>query len=224
MPKGDIVSPNSQQAWFYSDEVKRHFFEPKNFLSDKEESAYAKASMGMVGAPACCDAMRVWIRVTKDEKGEERVTDFKWRTFGCASAIASTSALSEIVTENGGMTVDQALKLKPQDILERLGGLPNRKIHCSVLGDKALRAAINDYFKKTSQFDRVIVEQGRIVDQNTKTTDQDIEEAVLEGALTLEAVQEKTKVGIGDPSCLPEVEQLIRFYKEKHFGHNQTTL
>lgn len=216
--QGDIVSHNKKDSWFYSDEVKRHFFEPKNFLADGEDAAYGDACMGMVGSPACGDAMRVWIRVKKNEDGTERIFDFKWRTFGCASAIASTSMLSVMVTENGGITVNQALAIKPQDIMDRLGGLPARKVHCSVLGDKALRAALNDYFKKSGQFDRIIIESGRMIDATVKVTDHDIEEAVLDGADTLEKLQEKTKVGLGDSSCLPEVEELLRFYREKHFG------
>ena len=116
------------------------------------------------------------------------------------------------------MKIDKALQIRPQDILKRLGGLPDRKIHCSVLGDKALRAALNDWFKKTKQFSRIVVDGRQIIDPGTLTTEADIEEAVLEGATTLEAVQKRTKVGIGFPECLPEVEQLIRFYKEKYFG------
>ncbi len=213
--QGDIVAPTKDKGWFYTDTVKDHFFHPQNFLDGE---ICPDSYMGLVGSPACGDAMKVWIHVTKDKDGLERITDFKWKTFGCASAIASTSMLSVMVTENGGLTVDEALQLRPQDIMERLGGLPNRKIHCSVLGDKALRSAINDYFKKTGQYDRVVVEQGRLIDKVVKVTDHDIEEAVLEGADTLEKVQQKTKVGTGDPTCLPEVEQLIRFYKEKYFG------
>ncbi len=102
--------------------------------------------------------------------------------------------------------------------MKRLGGLPDRKIHCSVLGDKALRTALNDWFRKTKQFSRIVVDGKQILDPNTKTTEADIEEAVLEGATTLLAVQKRTKVGIGYPSCLPKVEQLIRFYREKYFG------
>lgn len=216
--KGDVVAASKTQGWFYSDVVKEHFFHPKNFLED--EAAYKGAYLGMVGSPACGDAMKIWIRVEKAADGIERITDLKWKTFGCGSAIASTSMLSVMVTENGGMSVDDALKLRPQDILLRLGGLPARKIHCSVLGDKALRAAINDYFRQTGQTGRIVVEQGRLIDEETKVTDHDIEEAVLDGADTLEKVQAKLKVGIGNPSCLPEVENLIRFYKEKYFGRN----
>ena len=87
-----------------------------------------------------------------------------------------------------------------------------------MLGDKALRSALNDYFRKSGQPSRINVEQGRIIDKVLKITDHDIEEAVLEGADTLEKLQQKTKVGTGDPSCIPEVEQLLRFYTEKYYG------
>lgn len=214
--KGDVVAPTKEKGWFYTDTVKEHFFSPKNFLDDEE--GYEGAYLGMVGSPACGDAMKVWLKIEKDADGAERIKDFKWKTFGCASAIASTSMLSVMVTENDGMLVEEALKLRPQDIMGRLGGLPARKVHCSVLGDKALRSAINDYFRKSEQHDRVEVEHGRIIDKVLKITDHDIEEAVLEGADTLEKLQAKTKIGTGDPSCVPEVEQLLRFYKEKYFG------
>ncbi len=210
----DVTSRDAKQKWVYTETVKDHFFHPRNFMDDEE--SYQADGMGMVGSPACGDMMKIWIKV---DPATERITDLKWQTFGCASAIASTSMMSVIVTENGGMTIEDARKLKPQDIMERLGGLPLRKVHCSVLGDKALRSAINDYLRKTNQDARVEVEHGRLVDSVVKVTDHDIEEAVLDGAWTLDAVQRRTKVGTGDPSCIPEVEQLIRFYREKHFGN-----
>jgi len=214
--KGDVVAPTKEKGWFYTDTVKDHFFHPKNFLED--EAGYGDAYLGMVGSPACGDAMKVWLKIDKEVDGTERIKDFKWKTFGCASAIASTSMLSVMVTENGGMPIEAALALRPQDIMERLGGLPARKVHCSVLGDKALRSAVMDYYRKSGQVDKVEVEAGRLIDKVLKITDHDIEEAVLEGADTLEKVQARTKVGTGDPSCIPEVENLIRFYKEKYFG------
>lgn len=213
--KGDVVASTKEKGWFYTDTVKEHFFHPKNFLEN--EAGYGDAYLGMVGSPACGDAMKVYLKIEKDTDGVERIKDFKWKTFGCASAIAATSMLSVMVTENGGMLLEDALKLRPQDIMLRLGGLPARKVHCSVLGDKALRSAVNDYYRKTGQIDKIVVEAGRMIDHVLKITDQDIEEAVLEGADTLEKVQARTKVGIGDPSCIPEVENLIRFYKEKYF-------
>lgn len=215
--QSDVVGAGKAagQGWFYTDAVKEHFFRPKNFMEDGLEDEYKDAAMGMVGSPACGDAMKIWIKV---EPTTQRITDLKWKTFGCASAIASTSMMSVIVTENGGVTLDEARKLRPQDIMTRLGGLPARKVHCSVLGDKALRAAINDWFRKHGLTDKIEVEQGRIIDPETKVTDHDIEEAVLDGKDTLEKVQAALKVGIGNPKCIPEVEQLIRFYKEKYFG------
>ncbi len=212
---GDVVGAGSQtnKGWFYSDAVKEHFFHPKNFMENEDD--YTDAAMGMVGSPACGDAMKIWIKV---DPTTDRVSDLKWKTFGCGSAIASTSMMSVMVTENGGLTLDEARQLRPQNIMERLGGLPARKVHCSVLGDKALRAAINDWYRKHNLPEKIEIETGRIIDKVLKITDHDIEEAVLDGADTLEKVQNKTKVGTGDPSCIPEVENLIRFYKDKYFG------
>ncbi len=212
--KGDVASADGSESWFYTPQVKEHFFNPKNFVMGEEDmSAYN--AIGKVGSPACGDELRVWMKVDTET---ERVQDFRWKTFGCGSAIASTSMASVMVTENGGMTLEEARKLKPQDIMERLGGLPTRKFHCSVLCDKALRDAINDYYRRTDQFDKIVVAAKRIVDPVSKVTDHDIEEAVLDGATTLEKVQQRTKVGIGNPTCLPAVEELIRFYREKYFG------
>ncbi len=211
--KGDVTSHDKTQSWFYSDIVKDHFFNPRNFMHDDVDEAQFNA-MGKVGSPACGDELRIWMKVDPDS---ETILDFRWKTFGCGSAIASTSMASVVVTENGGMTLAEARKLKPQDIMERLGGLPARKFHCSVLCDKALRDAINDYYRQSSQFDKIQTEAKRVIDPVSKVTDKDIEEAVLEGANTLELVQQKTKVGIGNPGCLPAVEELIRFYKEKYF-------
>lgn len=211
----DVTSKDKKQSWFYSDIVKDHFFHPRNFIEDDEIDETRFNAIGKVGSPACGDELRVWLKI---DQHTERIIEFKWRTFGCGSAIASTSMASVIVTENGGMTLDQARKLKPQDIIEKLGGLPARKFHCSVLCDKALRDAINDYYRRTNQFDKIIAEASRVIDNVAKVTDHDIEEAVLEGAQTIEQVQQKTKVGIGNPGCLPAVEELIRFYKEKYFG------
>jgi len=212
--KADVVNKYAGGSWAYTQIVKDHFFKPRNFLPGDIKTAKYDAE-GLVGSPACGDVMRVWLKI--DPK-TDKIKQFKWRTFGCASAVAATSMLSVMVTEKGGMKIEKALKIRPQDIMKRLGGLPNRKIHCSVLGDKALLCAVNNWFKKTGQLDRVIIEGGRLIDPATKVTEADIEEAVLEGAVTLLAVQKRTKVGIGNPACIPQVEDLIRFYKEKYFG------
>ena len=127
-------------GWLYSDIVKEHFFHPQNFLIDDEK--YESDGVGTVGSPACGDMMIVWIKV---DKNSQKIKECKWRTFGCASAIASTSIMSVMVTENGGMRLTEALELKPEQIIEHLGGLPDRKFHCSVLGQEALKNAVNDY-------------------------------------------------------------------------------
>ena len=214
----DVQSKVQANKWFYSDEVKNHFFHPRNFLrTEKEVKKYEKEcdGFGQVGSPACGDMMRMWLKI---DKKKDKIIECKWQTFGCASAIGSTSALSVMLTKNGGMKIDKALKIKPQDIVKELGGLPNRKFHCSVLGDKALREALNDYFRKTSQNDRIQTGGAKIIDKVLKITDKDIEEAVLQGAQTLEDVQKKTKIGTQDKSCLTEVKELIKFYNEKYFG------
>lgn len=127
-------------GWLYSEVVKDHFFKPRNLLLD--EATYVADGIGIVGSPACGDMMALWIKV---DTGGKRITECKWRTFGCASAIASTSMLSVMVTENGGMPLSRAKRLTPESIIDRLGGLPDRKYHCSVLGHLALREAIKDY-------------------------------------------------------------------------------
>ncbi|MDP2685489.1 MAG: iron-sulfur cluster assembly scaffold protein [bacterium] len=145
MTKQAKIQQHDGTKWLYSDIVKDHFFNPRNIMTVGEEDKFKADGMGRVGSPACGDEMVIWIKV--DPK-TEKITDLRWQTFGCGSAIASTSMLSEIVMEKGGMKIDEASKIKPQDITERLGGLPPRKIHCSVLGDQALQKAIEDYQKR----------------------------------------------------------------------------
>lgn len=136
--------------WFYTKEVKKNFMEPKNFLK-KESEIKGFSGYGKVGNIKCGDLMEMWIKVKAD-----KIKDVKWRTFGCASAIASTSMLSVMLKEKGGMKLEKALKLTGKDIMDRLGGLPAIKIHCSILGDQALRAAIYDYKEKNNRKDLAI--------------------------------------------------------------------
>lgn len=132
--------------WLYSETVRDHFFNPRNLLID--DANYEADGIGVVGSPACGDMMAVWIRV---DKKTEHITECKWRTFGCGSAIASTSMMSVIATENGGMPLARAKRMTPETIIERLGGLPDRKYHCSVLGHQALREAIHDYEQSSNR-------------------------------------------------------------------------
>ena len=146
------------KEWIYSETVKDHFFHPRNILLTEQKPEDFDAE-GTVGNPSCGDVMKMWLKINAKTS---RIKDIKWRTFGCASAIASTSMFSEMLLEKRGLILEDALKITPQDIMKRLGGLPERKIHCSVLGDKALREAINDYFRKTKQSERIKEEGTKI--------------------------------------------------------------
>ena len=213
--KADVINQYTGESWYYSDTVKDHFFHPRNLLLKNPKKGEFDAE-GIVGAPQCGDLMKMWIKI---DKKTDKIKNLKWQTFGCASAIASTSMFSVMVTENGGMKLDKAFKIKPQDIMKRLGGLPARKFHCSVLADKAFRKAVNNYFRNTRQYDRIIIEGSKVIDKRLNITDKDIEDAVLEGATDLEGVQKKLKVGVGfDKDSLQKIEELIRFYKEKYYG------
>ena len=127
------------QDWVYSDIVKDHFLNPRNFLMG-DESKFDYDAVGLVGNPICGDQMKMFIKVKND-----RIEDVRWKTYGCASAIASTSALSEIAK---GKTLDEALAITAEDIDEYLGKLPKHKFHCSILGHDALKDAINNYRSK----------------------------------------------------------------------------
>lgn len=201
----------------YTDELMDHFSNPRNILKTSEEE-YQADGVGQVGNPQCGDMMKVWIKV---DKNEDRIVDLKWKTFGCASAIGSTSVMSEMVVENEGMKVDEALNLTPQAIMDRVGGLPSIKIHCSVLGDKALTAAINDYLKKSDQLDRVEEVKAKTICNCLNVTDHEIEENVLDGVEDFETLQEKTKIATGCGGCREEAEMIFKQYRKKYFSEKR---
>lgn len=128
-----------EQDWIYSETVKDHFLNPRNFLMG-DEANFEYDAMGLVGNPICGDQMKMYIKVR-----DGKIVDVKWKTYGCASAIASTSALSEIAK---GKTLNEALEIKAEDIDDYLGKLPKHKFHCSVLGHDALKDAIEKYREK----------------------------------------------------------------------------
>ena len=122
----------------YSDKVIDHYENPRNVGSMSKEDA--DVGTGLVGAPACGDVMRLQIKVTDDG----RIEDAKFKTYGCGSAIASSSLVTEWIK---GRTIEEALAIKNTDIVEHLS-LPPVKIHCSVLAEDAIKAAIEDYKSK----------------------------------------------------------------------------
>lgn len=209
MPNKDDKNPDiktDQEAQFYSDTLKKHFFDPKNFIK-KEEPEFEWNGVGEVGSPACGDVMRFWLQIDPET---EKIKKCGWKTFGCGSAIASTSVLSEMIKE---MSIKKALQIKPQDIKEKLGGMPKVKVHCSVLGDRALESAINDYFVNTAQHDRLTKKGETIIDPETATIQKEIKKAAKKG-LSFEELQEQTKVGVGDEQIKKKAQKIFEHYKE----------
>lgn len=129
--------------WVYSAIIKDHFMKPRGFLLGEPKEGEFDA-YGEVGSFACGDIIKVWIKV---DKKTEKIKNFKWQTWGCATAIASASAFAEMVMKNDGMKIEEAMNIKPKDIAEYLGGLPARKFHCSILADKAFKKAVENYRK-----------------------------------------------------------------------------
>jgi len=185
--------------WLYSNTVKDHFTHPRNVLMD-EESSFLSDGRGQAGNIKCGDQMLMLLRIKDDI-----ITDVRWKTYGCASAIASTSMLSEIIK---GMNISDAYKIKPEDLVAKLGGLPEYKIHCSVLGDKALRAAIDDYLAKHGRSGE-LKEEATEICHCLGITDKDIEDAFQKGARTWEQLQQATKIGTGCGGCKEKAMELL---------------
>ncbi len=126
----------------YSSETLEHFQNPRNYGRMDDPDA-----VGLAGNPVCGDVMKIYLKIGKNDEGEEIIKDIKFETFGCVAAISVSSSLTEIAK---GKTLKEALKISNQAIVESLGGLPPAKIHCSVLGEEALGKAIEDYQSKNN--------------------------------------------------------------------------
>ncbi len=182
--------------WDYTDKVKDHFRNPRNVGVIENPDG-----VGEVGSLACGDALKLTFKL--DEK-KERIIDVKFQTFGCASAIASSSALTEIVK---GMTLEEASKVTNQDIAEYLGGLPEQKMHCSVMGREALEMAIENY--RTGKTAKKELE-GRVVCTCFGVTENEIERVVRENHLTtVDDVTNYCKAGGGCGGCKGEIAKII---------------
>jgi NifU-like protein len=186
--------------WDYTDKVKDHFFNPRNVgVIEKPDG------VGEVGSLACGDALKLMFKLDENK----RIADVKFQTFGCASAIASSSALTEILK---GKTLEEAKKVTNQDIADYLGGLPEQKMHCSVMGREALLAAI-DNFRTGNTTERKL--DGNVVCECFGVTDKEIERAIRDNKLTtLEQVTHFTKAGGGCGGCHEKIEEILKRVRE----------
>ena len=187
--------------WDYTDRVMDHFRNPRNVGTIKDPDG-----VGEVGSLACGDALKLTFKLDKDA----RIADVKFQTFGCASAIASSSALTEMIK---GMTIEEAAKVTNQDIATYLGGLPEQKMHCSVMGREALEAAIENY--RSGRTEKKII-AGKVICNCFGVTEEEIERVVRENGLsTVEQVTNYTKAGGGCGKCKGDIETIIaRIRKE----------
>ncbi|MHC4088303.1 MAG: Fe-S cluster assembly protein NifU [Planctomycetota bacterium] len=181
--------------WEYTDELKDHFFNPRNVGEVENPDG-----VGEVGSLACGDALKLTFKL--DENG--RITEAQFKTFGCASAIATSSVLTEMIK---GKTLEEAAKVTNKDIADYLGGLPEQKMHCSVMGREALEAAIENYQSGGKKKHEL---EGRVVCNCFGVTENEIERVIQENNLTtVEEVTNYCKAGGGCGGCQGEIEKII---------------
>jgi len=180
--------------WDYTEKVKDHFLNPRHVGEITKPDLDAT-----VGNITCGDALRIMVRL--DEKG--RIAEAKFQTFGCASAIASSDALIELIK---GKTLEEAARITNNDIADYLGGLPEEKMHCSVMGMEALQKAIAQYRHEPFSLES----EGKIVCRCFGVTDQLIEKVIREHHLhTVDEVTHYTKAGGGCHGCVREIEAIL---------------
>ena len=182
--------------WDYTDKVKDHFFNPRNVGTIENPDG-----LGEVGSLACGDALQLMFKLDKDGL----IDDVKFQTFGCGSAIAASSALTEMIK---GKNLEQAQKVTNQDIADFLGGLPEQKMHCSVMGREALDAAIENYRTGKSVTRDA---QSKVICTCFGVTEGEIARVIRENSLTtVEQVTNYCKAGGGCGGCHSDIEAILQ--------------
>lgn len=180
--------------WNYTDKLKEYFANPRNVGEIENPDG-----LGEVGSLACGDALKFMFRLDENNK----IKEAKFQTFGCASAIASASALTEMVI---GKTPEEAVQITNRDIADYLGGLPEEKMHCSVMGREALEAAIA--YSKGIDIKKQL--EGEVICKCFGITDKEIERVVRDNNLTtVSDVTHYTKAGGGCEACHPKIDAII---------------
>ncbi|MGY4613703.1 Fe-S cluster assembly protein NifU [Thermostichus sp. OS-CIW-38] len=189
--------------WDYSEKVLELFYHPKNQgAMDPSSEPGVRVVVGEVGSITCGDALRLYLKV---DEASERILAASFQTFGCTSAIASSSALTELIT---GLTLDEALRIDNRQIADYLGGLPPAKMHCSVMGQEALEAAIYSY--RGLPLPDHTDDDSALVCSCFGVSEQKIRRLIRENRLTsAEEVTAYSKAGGGCGSCLAQIEDLI---------------
>ena len=181
--------------WNYTEKVLDHFRNPRNVGEVENPDGD-----GLAGSLACGDALRLTFKLD----GDKKLCEAKFQTFGCASAIASSSALTVMLI---GKTIEEAERITNKDIIDYLGDLPKQKVHCSVMGREALESAIYNY-RTGKTLDRKI--DGEVICHCFGATDKEIEKITREQKLTTaEEITDACKAGGGCGQCIPEIEEII---------------
>ncbi|MEQ8169710.1 MAG: Fe-S cluster assembly protein NifU [Candidatus Eremiobacterota bacterium] len=183
--------------WDYTDKVLDHFYNPRNYGDMENPDA-----VGEVGSIACGDALKLMLKIDENKK----IVDAKFKTFGCGSAIASSSALTELIK---GMTVDEAVSVTNKQIAEYLGGLPEAKMHCSVMGKEALEVAVANYKGESVSHNEEM--EGRLICKCFGVTEGKLKKVIEENHLTtVEQVTNYTKAGGACTACITDIEDIIK--------------
>ncbi len=181
--------------WDYTKSVIDHFSNPRNVGEIENPDA-----IGEVGSLACGDALKLFLKIDREKR---LILDAKFKTFGCASAIASASALTEMIK---GKTLEEALKITNDDIAKFLGGLPEQKMHCSVMGKEALESAAANFRGEKYQHE----EESPVICKCFWVTEKKIRQTILENHLTtVEQITNYTKAGGGCGGCLPDIRRIL---------------